>query len=132
MKSLCFNHLFYFSTDLFILTTVSELIITFIVRIHYLINVQNIANAFWKRWKRDYLSTLTSRQKWLSAKRNLKVNDIVLVVDDTVKRNLWPLGVVTEIFTDQFGHVRRVNLRKSNGNVLQRDVRKLCLLEAAS
>ena len=93
---------------------------------------QNIANAFWKRWKRDYLSTLTSRQKWLSAKRNLKADDIVLIVDDTVKRNLWPLGVVTEVFTDQFGHVRRVNLRKSNGNILQRDVRKLCLLEASS
>ena len=92
---------------------------------------QSIANAFWTRWKREYLSTLNCRHKWLGVKRNLKKDDLVLIVDDKTQRNFWPLGIITEVFADRFGHVRRAPNKKANGNVLQRDVRKLCLLEAA-
>ena len=47
---------------------------------------QELANAFWKRWLRDYLPLLQERQKCTAEKLNLQVNDLVLVVD---KRVTW-------------------------------------------
>ena len=43
--------------------------------------IQNLVRLFWKRWREDYLSTLHTRKKWREAKENLKVGDVVLVVD---------------------------------------------------
>ena len=94
-------------------------------------HAQGVVNAFWKRWIKEYLHTLTLRQKWFTVQRNLQVDDIVLIVDDTAKRNLWPLGVIVDTHADSHGHVRRVSVRKASGVVLQRDVRKICLLEAS-
>ena len=43
--------------------------------------VQALADAFWARWKLEYLNTLQSRQKWHTKKPNLKDGDIVLLKD---------------------------------------------------
>ena len=89
---------------------------------------QSLANQFWSRWIREYLPTLQSRQKWLRKMRNLKVGDLVLVVDFNLPRGSWKKGLVTEVFEDNLGCVRRVMLKLENG-VIMRDVRKLCLLD---
>ena len=39
--------------------------------------VQCLANSFWKRWMKEYLPTLQSRQKWTSQRRNLAIGDLV-------------------------------------------------------
>ncbi|CAB4022447.1 Hypothetical predicted protein [Paramuricea clavata] len=91
---------------------------------------QELANAFWKRWLRDYLPLLQERQKWTAEKRNLQVNDLVLVVDERVTRGQWPMGLVEEIYPDKYGVVRQVLVRASNGK-LRRDTRKLCSLKGA-
>jgi hypothetical protein len=49
---------------------------------------QELANAFWKRWLRDYLPLLQERQKWTAEKHNLQVNDLVLVVES----NTWTMA----------------------------------------
>ena len=59
--------------------------------------VQYLCNLFWSRWKREYLPTLQERAKWNKVKCNLKVNDVVLVRDETAPRNVWPMGVVTRV-----------------------------------
>ena len=38
---------------------------------------QCLANSFWKRWMKEYLPTLQSRQKWTSQRRNLAIGDLV-------------------------------------------------------
>jgi hypothetical protein len=43
--------------------------------------IQYLADIFWKRWTREYIPLLQERQKWLQPKRNVKVNDVVLLVD---------------------------------------------------
>ena len=48
--------------------------------------VQCLSELFWSRWKHEYLVNLQQRQKWLHPKRNFKVNDIVIVKDDSVSR----------------------------------------------
>lgn len=47
-------------------------------------------------------------------KRNLKVNDIVLLQDDLVPRNEWKLAKVTEVYPGSDSRVRKLRLLVSN------------------
>ena len=89
---------------------------------------QCLANAFWKRWMKDYLPVLQRRQKWYFPRRNFAIGDLVLVVDEKAPRGRWPMGLVQEVFPDSNGHVRSVRV-KTASSVCKRDIRKLCLLE---
>jgi len=89
---------------------------------------QCLANAFWRRWIREYLPTLQLRQKWTVPHRNFKVGDLVLIVDDRVQRGKWPKGLITDVYPDKHGIVRQVHVKTSSAS-LRRDIRKLCLLE---
>lgn len=59
-------------------------------------HVQSLANAFWKRWRHEYLSMLQPRKKWINDKDNVQVGDVVLLKDDLAKRNEWPIGLITK------------------------------------
>ncbi|KAI4890945.1 hypothetical protein NFI96_003942, partial [Prochilodus magdalenae] len=49
--------------------------------------VQSLADTFWGRWRREYLSTLQSRQKWMDKRPTLKQGDVVLMKDAQANRN---------------------------------------------
>ena len=51
--------------------------------------VQKIVESFWRRWTRDVFPLLVPRKKWNSEKRNVRVNDIVIVQDGTAIRGKW-------------------------------------------
>ena len=54
-----------------------------------------LANLFWKWWRAEYLPLLQERPYRLTrSKANLVVGDLVLLVDDAVPRDQWPLGIV--------------------------------------
>lgn len=103
-------------------------------------HVQYLAEQFWSRWRREYLSNIATRQRWHRAKRNLQVGDIVMEKADGLPRNEWRLSRVTETTTDKDGLVRRVkvclgdrNLEKDGRrlnklSVIERPVQKLILL----
>ncbi|KAK0147265.1 hypothetical protein N1851_013317 [Merluccius polli] len=76
--------------------------------------VQYLANEFWIRWKKEYLLNLQARHKWQKNKRNLKVNDIVLLQDDQVPRNEWKLARITEVYPGSDDRVRKVRLLVSD------------------
>lgn len=76
--------------------------------------VQYLANEFWIRWKREYLLNLQTRQKWQKNRRNLKVNDIVLLKDDQAPRNEWKLARVIEVQPASDDKVRKVRLMISD------------------
>ena len=94
-------------------------------------NIQIVVDNWWKRWVKEYLTTLQLRQKWLKPERNLKVGDLVIMVDENLKRNLWKMAIVTKHFPDKLGIVRTVEVRTSNGSKFVRDCRKLVLLESS-
>ena len=48
--------------------------------------VQEVVLNFWKRWMREWLPGLVPRKKWKEPKSNVKVGNIVLVVDPDTKR----------------------------------------------
>ena len=56
---------------------------------------------------------LQSRQKWHKNRRNMKVNDIVLLQDDQVPHNEWKLARITEAYPGLDGRVRMLRLRVS-------------------
>ena len=88
---------------------------------------QYLANKFWRRWVREFLPNITYRQKWQQRRRNLKLEDIVLIVDDSLPRSKWTIGRVVETFMDKHGLVRTVNVKTST-TVLKRPISKLCLI----
>ncbi len=89
--------------------------------------VQYLANLFWQRWLVEYLPLLQERQKWHDTRRNLRIGDVVLVVDSNAPRNSWPMGVVLETIPDKLGFVRQAKI-KTAMNTLLRPIDKLCLI----
>lgn len=90
--------------------------------------VQYLADQFWRRWLQEYLPTLQKRTKWYKKHPNLKVNDLVMVINNNVPRNTWPLGVVVETFKGNDSLVRSVKVKTKDG-VYVRPIHKICLLE---
>ncbi len=66
--------------------------------------VQFLANVFWSRWRKEYLLNLQQRQKWHTCRRNAKVNDIVILKEDTAPRRQWKLAKVIEVHTGTDGN----------------------------
>lgn len=100
--------------------------------------VQYLVEQFWSRWKREYLLNISTRQKWHTTRRNLKVDDLVIIKEDT-PRNQWHLGRVVETTQENDGLVRRVRLlvgertsgkqnRPTKPLIIERPIQKLVLL----
>ncbi|XP_068735322.1 uncharacterized protein [Montipora capricornis] len=89
--------------------------------------IQYLSDITWKRWCREYLRLLQSRQKWLYPRRNLAVADVVLVAAENTSRNSWPLGRIEQVFPDKKGFVRRVKVNVKS-TILESPVDKLVLL----
>lgn len=93
-------------------------------------HVQYLVNQFWKNWTKVYLPTLQIRKKWLEPQENLAVGDVVMVLNEALPRNQWPLATVVEVIPGSDGLVRVVKVKTRDG-VYMRPVHKLCLLESA-
>nr|XP_054761439.1 uncharacterized protein LOC129267841 [Lytechinus pictus] len=89
--------------------------------------VQYLSDIFWRRWMREYLPQLQQRQKWVEPQRSLQVGDLVLVVDQTLPRNSWLLGRVTQVYADDEGLVRKAEVKTKLG-VYLRPISKLCFI----
>lgn len=74
-------------------------------------HVQCLANTFWKRWRRDYLSTLQGRRKWTDERPNVKTGDVVLLKDSQAHRNEWPVGVIVNTLLSGDKRIRKVEVR---------------------
>ena len=90
-------------------------------------HVQYLADQFWKRWSREYLRTIISRQKWHETKPNFQVNDIVLLASEDTPRSQWNMGRVITVYPDEYGIVRSVLIKTRNKDV-RRPIHKICLI----
>ena len=78
----------------------------------------------------EYVPTLRKREKWLAPQRNLTIGDLVLLHGEPGLRYKFAKALVTEVHPDKFGQVRRVTVFGADGNSYEREVAKICLLEA--
>ena len=76
--------------------------------------INKIVVSFWKKWIRDFFPSLIIRQKWHVQRRNVKVGDIVLVLDKNSIIGGWKLAQVVRTFVGSDGKVRNVTLRYKN------------------
>lgn len=83
--------------------------------------------SFWRRWSSEYLTTLQERSKWTKGVPNVKVDDMVVVVDNQSPPLMWRLGRIVELFPGTDGHVRVARVLTRSGSVV-RPVVKLVLL----
>ena len=91
---------------------------------------QIVAQQFWFLWRRMYLPWLQVRHKWKKKSPNLKIGDLVLVLDvDNDSREWYPKAVIKEVFQDEFGDIRNVKCKLSDGREFKRSVQKLVPLE---
>ncbi|GFU21835.1 integrase catalytic domain-containing protein [Trichonephila clavipes] len=67
--------------------------------------IQHLRSQFWRRWHLEYLNQLQQRTKWNKPRRNLKVNDMVLVKEDNLPPLQWSLGRVVQVFPGDDGAV---------------------------
>lgn len=89
--------------------------------------IQYLADLFWTRWKKEYVSLLQSRQKWTKPSRNFSVGDVVLVSQSPTPRNQWPLGRIISVKPDDDGRVRIAHVKTSDSQLV-RPITKLVLL----
>lgn len=89
--------------------------------------VQYFTNLFWSKWKKEYLCSLQERKKWNAQRRNVQLNDIVLIKNEICPRNEWLMGKVIKVEKDDKNDVRSVMLKTKNGE-LRRPINKLVTL----
>jgi len=93
--------------------------------------VQFLADQFWRRWQKEYIPELVRRNKWRDKQSNLRIGDIVLLVDENTPRSLWPLGIITEVSLSKDELVRSVKV-KTRSSVFVRPITKVVKIEGSS
>lgn len=92
-------------------------------------HIQYLADQFWQRWQVECMHTFQARQKWLKNNRQFKKGDVVLMRDEFLHRNQWPLPVVTETFESTDSYIRKVEMYCGRNVVSYvRAITQLCCL----
>ncbi len=77
---------------------------------------QSMIRSFWHEWRKTYLNTLQSRNKWLNRQPNIAINDVVILKEDNVPILSWPLGKIVQVIPDNDGQIRNVTVHTSTGS----------------
>ena len=89
---------------------------------------QAYSDMTWSRWAKEYLPEWNVRDKWnKDHMRQLRVNDLVWVMDENVKRSNYKMARVLEIQEGSDGRVRSANVVTKDGK-FKRPVVKLAPL----
>jgi len=96
--------------------------------------VEENLNLWWKTYNDVMLKNTNKILKWKSIEENLEVNDVVMMLDSPNRVGSYRLGKIIEIFPDQQGLVRKVQVEYTTTsgrrmNVL-RHVKSLCLMSS--
>ena len=87
-------------------------------------HLQNLTIHFWKRWAKEYVTSLQERNKWKQETSDLKVGDVVYETDDNTPPLQWPLARVSYVYSGPDKYVRVVKIKTANGTY-NRSVHKL-------
>lgn len=75
------------------------------------LHVQKMAEHFWNRFSKEYITRLQQRPKWLKPLPNLKVGQLVLVKEDNTSPHRWPLARIEKVHEGKDGLVRAATVR---------------------
>ncbi|GFY06738.1 uncharacterized protein TNCV_5083801 [Trichonephila clavipes] len=89
--------------------------------------ITKVAQRTWKKWKSDYLNILQARLKWITEKNDLIIGQMVLIKEDFLPINTWPLGKILEVYHGSDGKVRVVKVKTQSGE-FKRAISKIAVL----
>lgn len=89
--------------------------------------VKALHQNFIVRWKEDYLKSLQKRYKWKTKSNDIKVDDLVIVIDDMLPPHEWNLGRIVKTHAGSDGSVRVADVKVTTG-IITRPIVKLCYL----
>ena len=90
--------------------------------------VQNLAQQFWSRFLKEYLPEICKRTKWKVPQRDLRVGELVIIVDKRVPRNLWPLGKIAQVHPGRDSRIRSATVQ-TKAKLFKRPIIDLIRLE---
>ncbi|GBM86012.1 hypothetical protein AVEN_30513-1 [Araneus ventricosus] len=73
--------------------------------------VTRLVQLIWNKWHRGYLSEFQQRNKWQFQKKNVKVGDLVVLIEDNMPAFKWPLGRITKIYSGNDTLIRVLNFK---------------------
>lgn len=92
--------------------------------------VQKIVDSFWTRWTRDVFPSLLPRKKWHAEKRNVRVDDFVIMQSPNAVRGKWNVGRIINVYPGRDGRVRKVKVKTRDGEY-QRPISKIAVIYPA-
>ena len=92
---------------------------------------QQLAEEVWRRWLREYVPRLITRDKWTQEAKPLKEDDIALIVDGNSPRGQWTMCRVLKPIPGKDGVVRQADVKIASGKIFGRPVVKLFVLETS-
>lgn len=92
--------------------------------------VQELTRHVWGHWMKEYLPHIGSRQKWFFPTENLKVGDVVMVIDPSAARREWKVGRIECTYPGSDQLVRAVDVQVRD-KFLKRSVTRISPLEFA-
>lgn len=88
--------------------------------------LEQFRQHFWKRWSKEYVAELQQRTKWRVTCKQLQLDDLVLIKEDTPPL-YWRLGRVSKLFPGPDGVPRVADVKTAHGTI-RRALNRLCLL----
>ena len=93
-------------------------------------STQTVLDDFWRRWNQEYLTTLAKKSKWIaSSDKGPKMNQLCLLTDANVPRDMWRMVRVETIVSADTTHPRRFIVKDSHGTRFDRHCQQLVPLE---
>lgn len=96
-------------------------------RLHRWQRIQKITQDFWRTWSIEYIHQLQQRQKRFKKKIEIKVGELVLLVDENQPPMRWLVGRITKIHPGKDNIVRVITAETPQGES-KRPVSKVCLM----
>ncbi len=84
-----------------------------------------VQKSVWKRFFLEFVPLLGPRQKWSQEQENLKIDEVVIELDENQPREVWRLMRVSKIFPSQDGLVRKVEVTSTDNKTYIRPIAKL-------
>lgn len=89
---------------------------------------QKLNKHIWQAWSKHYLLNLQQRYKWKHTENNLELGNIVLIKDDNLGPNQWPMAKIVDVHQGKDNLTRVVTVQKSDRSQVKRPIQKLILL----
>jgi hypothetical protein len=80
---------------------------------------------FWKRFQQEIVPMMAPRSRWFQRVENVKEGQLVVEIDENIRRGLWKLARIERVFPSSDSFVRKVEIRTPEGKLFLRPISRL-------